>query len=110
RRELPTHEDLAQEFPAMSVIRLRVEIERALRDRLAHHGVESGRPAGIISLLRDLQEHELAPASTDHFLKSLQTMNEAVHGFDVDPQAIRRAIEIGTQFLLELSQLGSPDT
>src|SRR5690606_14831543 len=81
KRELPTHEDLAQEFPAMSIVKLRIEIEQALRDYMSQHGVEPKRPASVVSLLRDLRKRGLAPASTDDFLEALRTMNEAVHGF-----------------------------
>lgn len=43
KRELPTAEDLAQEFPAMTVVKLRIEIERALREFTAAHGVKPKR-------------------------------------------------------------------
>lgn len=103
KQELPTHEDLAQEFPAMSVVKLRLEIEQALRDYMSQHGVEPKHPANVISLLRDLQKLGLAPTSTDRFLEALRTMNEAVHGLVVEPEAASLAVKVGTQFLEELS-------
>jgi predicted nuclease of restriction endonuclease-like (RecB) superfamily len=103
KRDLPTVEDLAQEFPAMSVVKLRIEIERALRIFTVAHGVASKRPRSISTVLRDLKERGVAPPSTDQFLASLGIMNEAAHGSDVDSAAITQAIDTGTKFLAELS-------
>ncbi|MGA9367082.1 MAG: PDDEXK nuclease domain-containing protein [Steroidobacteraceae bacterium] len=103
KRDLPTAEDLAQEFPAMAVVKLRLEIERALRAFAAAHGVTPKRPRSISSVLRDLEERGVAPPSTDEFLKALSIMNEAVHGLDVDSTAVAHAISVGTTFLAELS-------
>ena len=105
KRELPTAEDLAREFPAMSVVKLRIEIECALRNFVAARGDVSGRPISIGALLRDLKQRGIAPPSTDRFLEALRVMNEAAHGFDVDPAAAERAVNIGTEFLAELSTL-----
>jgi predicted nuclease of restriction endonuclease-like (RecB) superfamily len=103
KRELPTIEDLAQEFPAMSVVKLRIEIERALRDFTAVSGVASKNPTSISLVLRELKHRGIAPASTDRFLEALRVMNAAVHGLDVDPAAAAQAVSIGTEFLAELS-------
>lgn len=103
KRDLPTAEDLAQEFPAMAVVKLRIEIERALRGFTAAQGVTPKRPESISSVLRELKERGLAPPSTDGFLEALPLMNEAAHGLDVDSTAVARAIGVGTTFLAELS-------
>jgi predicted nuclease of restriction endonuclease-like (RecB) superfamily len=103
KRDLPTIEDLAQEFSAMSVVKLRIEIERALRDFTAAHGLVSKRPKSISTVLRELKERGVSPPSTDRFLEALRVMNEAVHGFDVDSKAVAEAVSIGTAFLAELS-------
>jgi predicted nuclease of restriction endonuclease-like (RecB) superfamily len=103
KRDLPTIEDLAQEFSAMSVVKLRIEIERALRDFTAAHGLASKRPKSISTVLRELKERGVSPPSTDRFLEALRVMNEAVHGFDVDSKAVAEAVSIGTAFLAELS-------
>jgi hypothetical protein len=105
KRDLPTIEDLAREFPAMSVVKLRIEIERTLRDFSAARGFPSNRPMGIGMVLRDLKQRGAAPPSTDRFLEALRVMNEAAHGFDVDPAAAKQAVSIGTEFLAELSGL-----
>jgi hypothetical protein len=103
KRDLPTAEDLAQEFPAMSVVKLRIEIERVLRGFTAARGFTPKRPRNISSVLRELKERGVAPPSTDRFLEALPIMNEAAHGLDVDSTAVAQAISVGTTFLAELS-------
>lgn len=103
RRDLPTAEDLAREFPAMSLVKLRVAIEHALRDFTAAHGIASKHPMSISTVLNELKQRGLAPPSADPFLTALSVMNEADHGFDVDSAAVARAITIATVFLAELS-------
>jgi predicted nuclease of restriction endonuclease-like (RecB) superfamily len=101
---LPTVEELAREFPLISVVKLRIEIERALRDTMSEHGLLPAKPIGIDNMLRALHERGLAPAGTERFLESLRVMNEAAHGLDVDPEISRRAAEIGAAFLAELTR------
>jgi predicted nuclease of restriction endonuclease-like (RecB) superfamily len=103
RRDLPTVEDLAQEFSAMSVVKLRIEIERALRDFTVAHGLTSKLPRSITVVLRELKNLGVAPPSTDRFLEALRVMNEADHGFDIDSTSATEYISVGTQFLAELS-------
>lgn len=105
KQDLPTIEDLSREFPAMSVVRLRIEIERAIRDFVTVQGFTSKRPMGIGLVLRDLKQRGMAPPSTDRFLEALRVMNEAAHGFDVDADAAEQAVSIGTEFLAELSRM-----
>jgi hypothetical protein len=105
KRELPTAEDLATEFPALSAVKLRMEIERALRDVTIGLGITSKRPMSIASVLRELEQRGVAPPSTARFFAALKVMNEAVHGFDVDPVATAQAVSIGTEFLAELANL-----
>lgn len=50
RSELPTAAELAHEFPLMSLVRLRIQIERALSDLAWAHGLERQR-FGIRRLL-----------------------------------------------------------
>ncbi len=103
KRELPTPEDLARQFPAMSVVKLRIEIERASRTIAAAHGDISSQPMSIGTVLRDLKQRGIAPPSTDRLLEALRVMNEAAHGFDVDSAAAERAVSVGSEFLAELS-------
>lgn len=107
--DLPTIEEFAREFPLMSVVKLRIEIERALRDLAAARGIAMNRPVGIMNMLRDLQRQGLAPASTEQMLGALRVMNEASHGVDVDADAAKRAVDIGTVFLTELRAVDADD-
>jgi len=105
QRDLPTVEELAREFPLMSVVKLRIEIERTLRDFMIDDGGTPERPAGIGEMVSALQKRRIAPASTKPFLASLRVMLEASHGVDVDGTSAQRAIDVGTTFLAELREL-----
>jgi hypothetical protein len=107
QRELPTAEEFSREFPLISAVKLRIEIERALRDFMADNRLAPQKPIGIGNMLRELHERGLAPASTERFLESLRVMNEAVHGVDVNPEGAQRAVEIGTALLAELRELNA---
>jgi predicted nuclease of restriction endonuclease-like (RecB) superfamily len=102
KRELPTFEDLAHEFPAL----LRVEIEHALRGLAVQHAIASIHPMSIVQLLSELKQRGAAPPTSDRFLEALHVLNRAAHGLDVDQTEVAQAINIGTAFLAELS--GSP--
>jgi hypothetical protein len=91
----------------MSVMKLRIEIERTLRDFVAARGIESKRPTGIGLVLRDLKQRGIAPPSTDRFLDALRVMNDAAHGFDVEPEAVEQVVSIGAEFLAELQTSAS---
>lgn len=87
----------------MSVVKLRIEIERALRDLTAVHGITSKSPMSIGTVLGQLKQRGIAPPSTDRFLESLRVMNEAAHGLDAASKDVAQVITIGTEFLAELS-------
>ena len=105
QQDLPTVEEFAREFPLMSVVKMRMEIERALRDLMANHGLAPTRPTGLGNMLGELHRRGLAPAGTAQLLDSLRVMNEAAHGMDVDPATAQRAVDAGTVFLAELRNL-----
>lgn len=105
QQDLPTVEEFAREFPLMSVVKMRMEIERALRDFMAEHGFAPTQPTGLGNMLRELHRRSLAPAGTAQLLDSLRVMNEAAHGMDVDPATAQRAVDAGTAFLAELQNL-----
>ncbi len=44
RDELPTLEELAREFPYLSLVKLRIEIEQALRSLMSLHGLPGATP------------------------------------------------------------------
>src|SRR6185437_8393586 len=64
--DLPTSDELAREFPLMSLVKLRVEIEQQLRTIAASRDV-SGRSAGIAPMLQELQRVGVLPESAQAF-------------------------------------------
>ncbi|CEG10609.1 hypothetical protein BN961_04049 [Afipia felis] len=107
--DLPTVAEFAREFPLMSVVKLRIEIERAVRDLASSRDVVFDRPSGITIMLRHLQKQGLAPASTEQMLGAMRVMNRASHGVDVDSDAAKQAVEIGTAFLADLRTITAED-
>jgi predicted nuclease of restriction endonuclease-like (RecB) superfamily len=105
RSELPTAEEFAREFPFMSLVKLRVEIERAIRPLLMAHGIEFERPTGIARSLRELDHHGVHIGGTEAFLNVMQPMNAAAHGLELDPEDAKKAERIGTEFLAEIKRL-----
>ncbi|MGY3404664.1 putative nuclease of restriction endonuclease-like (RecB) superfamily [Bradyrhizobium sp. GM5.1] len=97
-RDLPTVEEFAREFPLMSIVKLRIEIERIMRE----NGIAVRPPAGLGNMLGELHRRGLAPKSTTPLLDAVRVMNQAAHGLDVDAESAQRAVDIGTVFLTEL--------
>lgn len=105
QRELPTAAQFASEYTAMSLVKLRIEIERALRAIVAAHDLPFDSPMSIGLVLEDLKKRALAPASTDRFIGALRIMNRSAHGLDVGEAAVMDAVKIGNEFLAEISRL-----
>ena len=101
--ELPTLQEFAREFPLMSVVKLRVEVERELRALLEPGGADPRR-SGIRQMLQELQRGGIVPPSARDFETALRVMNDAAHGFDVDPDAAAEAVRIGSRLLEELKR------
>jgi hypothetical protein len=53
-----------------------------------------------------LQQSNRSPG-TDAFLKTLAAMNEAIHGFEVEPAAAAEALRVASEFLAELRRLAA---
>jgi predicted nuclease of restriction endonuclease-like (RecB) superfamily len=101
QHELPTVAELSKEFPLLSVVKIRIEIERELNDLAATHGLDP-KFRGIGILLRELTNMGLLPDSSNDLLRVINTMNQAAHGIDIDPSAAQEAIDVGTLFLADL--------
>jgi predicted nuclease of restriction endonuclease-like (RecB) superfamily len=101
QHDLPTVAELSKEFPLLSVVKVRIEIERALSDLAAAHNVDA-KSRGIGVLLRDLHKMGHLPDSANDLLRVIGPMNQAAHGIDVDSSAAQEAIEIGSRFLADL--------
>jgi predicted nuclease of restriction endonuclease-like (RecB) superfamily len=104
KQDLPTAEEFAQEFPAISAVKLRMEIECVLRDFTAAHGIEFEQPVSIRAVLDELKRRGMAPPSTDRFVAALHVLNKAAHGLEIDASTIAQAVNAGTAFLAELSR------
>ena len=108
QEDLPTVDELGREFPLMSVVKLRIEIERALRELVVAKGIDPRR-MGISQMLGKLQGLGVSPASIRQMHGVVQSMLEASHGVDVDSDAAKRAVEIGTAFLADLRTINADD-
>lgn len=106
-RDLPTSADLAGEFPLMSLVKLRIEIEQQLRRVADAQGI-SGRAAGIGSMLRELEQAGVLPGSERAFKETLQVLNRATHGIDIAPEAADQAVAAGSRFLEDLRDMKWP--
>ncbi|WP_114859759.1 PDDEXK nuclease domain-containing protein [Azospirillum brasilense] len=104
--ELPTVAEFAREFPLMSLVKLRIEIERELRAMIDERGT-SERPLSIMASLSELGRLGLAPANADRFRSALQVLNRAAHGLDVGEEAATEATSTATTFLAELRDIRS---
>lgn len=103
--ELPTLAEFSREFPLMSLVQLRIEIERELRAMLDDETTEG--PLTMSASLNELGRMGVAPPSTRRFHTALRTLHQAAHGVDVSEDAAMEATEAGTLFLAELRALRS---
>ncbi len=108
QRELPTAAQFASEYPAMSLVKLRLEIERALRSMVIQHDLPVDSPMSIVEVLENLKRRGLAPSSTDEFVGALRVMNRAAHGVELDTVAVADAVRIGNDFLTEITAPSRP--
>jgi predicted nuclease of restriction endonuclease-like (RecB) superfamily len=102
QRELPTWAELSKEFPLLLVVKVRIEIERALNDLAEAHGI-ARKNLGAVALLRELQQAGLLQdVETAELLRAMNAMNRASHGLDVDSAEAQAAIQVGNRFLTVL--------
>ena len=98
-RELPSAEDLAAEWPNLALLKLRLEIEHRLRERLAMPADKRERAPGLGELLAELERRDLAPPGAAGIRESLSTLNQAAHGGALDTDAIEQAVADARRFL-----------
>jgi hypothetical protein len=104
RGELPTVAEFAREFPLMSLVKLRIEVERELRALTDHD--KSGHPNIMVSL-SELTRLGFAPTNTDFFRSALRTLNRAAHGLEVGEDEAAEASAVAAAFLAELREIRS---
>lgn len=101
-KQLPTADELSREFPAMQLVRARIEIERAIRSLLSARGIYERRPAGIAQLISQLKEQGLAPSGTEDFLRIINVLNASAHGIEIDGETAEEAQRVSESFLNDL--------
>jgi hypothetical protein len=104
RRELPTTDDFAGEFGLLSMARLRIDVELALRELLQQRGVSVAPRLAISTMVRVLEELKLMPI-TEEFMASVRTLTSVVHGQSVEPNAVRQACDAARRLLVEIHKL-----
>jgi hypothetical protein len=103
--QLPIREEFAREMPYLSVVGLRFDIEKALYRLMKLRRIESPSAVGISQALQQPKESGEVPPSGDAFVRALATMNQAVHGLEIEPSAMAEALRSGSEFLALLPQL-----
>lgn len=101
---LPTSAELAREFPLMSLVRLRIDVERRLRILATRHGVQN--QSGISDLLGAMQRLGILPASARSFHKVLPSLHAVAHGIEVSGAEAEAATTACVQFIADLDQDG----
>lgn len=102
---LPTARDLTAELPSFVLARLRVAIERRVRDRLGASIETRERHRGLGELLAELERHGLAPEGTKEFRNSaLPVMNRAVHAVAADTETVERALQSAHRLIDRLDE------
>jgi hypothetical protein len=91
----------------MSLVKLRIEIERELR-RLIGEGASPG-PMSIGPMVAELQRTGRLPMDFPAFRPAIDAMNRAAHGYDIDPAAAEQAAELGAALLDQLRRAGPGD-
>jgi predicted nuclease of restriction endonuclease-like (RecB) superfamily len=103
--ELPTVAEFAREFPLMSLVKLRIEVERELH-ALIDRGKGKRSPSIMVSM-GELARLGLAPTSAERFRSALQTLNRAAHGLEVGEGEAAEASAVAAAFLAELRDIRS---
>ena len=97
-------EMVVDEDPNLALAGLRIEIEKRLK-RLAEAREVPVRRGGVGSLLRSLDRAGVLEAAERSVLMDIiGTLNEAVHGAEVDSRAAEWALEIGPRLLASLEE------
>jgi uncharacterized protein (DUF2267 family) len=102
--QLPTVAEFAREFPLMSLVKLRIEIEREVR-MLINDDEQDGRPISMQDALKRVWSAGHRPPHWKDFQDIIKVLNRASHGNEVAEEDARRATEVATQFLTELKSL-----
>ena len=103
KNDLPSADDLAREFPLFSLLKLRIDIERALHVGAKSLGLTENY-LGIKQLIERLRQRNASPSGADDFLRVASVLNYAAHGGNVDGDAAQEAMRVGMEFLEGLQE------
>ena len=101
---LPTGDELARDLPALSLVALRIEIEREVR-RL---GGTEARPLSLLQAVRRFAELGLTGPEADAAEAFVDAANRAAHGQDIDDARRASAQEAGERVLDALRRRPGP--
>ncbi|WP_156447801.1 PDDEXK nuclease domain-containing protein, partial [Caulobacter sp. CCH5-E12] len=96
KQALPSTEELSQDFGDLSLVSLRIELEREVRRLL---GSDGERPISLSDGVRRLVGHGLSPKDHARLAPIIALANRAAHGLDNDPAAVASAREVGEELL-----------
>lgn len=99
--ERPSYRDIADIDPNLAIVKLRIEIEKRLRNLGRIHGLDDRQP--LTRLFRELRDKDVL---VDPVLSGLQELvmfgNQAAHGATVDGEAARWSLDFGPRVLAVL--------
>ncbi|MGA8429018.1 MAG: hypothetical protein WB729_04320 [Candidatus Sulfotelmatobacter sp.] len=98
---------LAETDPPIALAKLRIEIETSLRQlqRRVRGGLEKGRPAPLISVIRELTAAEaLSPQLGATLRDVIAICNRAIHGEDIRGVDAEKIVNVGIDLLSAIRQ------
>jgi hypothetical protein len=103
--ELPTPDEFAREFPLMALVKLRIDLERTLRQLAQQHGISADASTFGPTLQRLAAVQDLPPLRVADLGETLRALDVAAHGADVSADAAAAALDAGAHLLDALRQL-----
>jgi hypothetical protein len=100
----PSYQNIGLEDPNLALAGLRIEIEKRLVEIAKSYNINTNK-AGVGALSRTLREQQILTGAEYSVLADMVgTLNLAVHGAKVDPQAVKWALDTGNQVLYSLEE------
>jgi hypothetical protein len=102
--DLPTPAELAREFWLMALVKMRIDIERTLR-QIADQNSASDGASAVGEMMRDFAAARGLPPHVADIGGTLRALDSAAHAADISLGTAAAALESGTQLLDTLRQL-----
>lgn len=104
-REVSTFQQIAEIDPNLSLVALRIEIEKRLRNLAEKHSLDTKRRS-LGQLLTELQRREILPLRVASGLQELMAFgNQSAHGAEVSTEAASWALNKGPEVLGFLDEM-----